>query len=508
VQRSGLTEGDAGSPTPAAEGAIRPAPVAQTASARRDAIANGDPVSTQRSDSAPEAGSTGALPPGPRSPAVWQTVATWTRPGAWLARMRRRYGRRFTTHLLGQPPLVVLSDPEEIREVFSAPPDVLHPGEGARIIEGVVGPNSVILLDEDPHLEQRRLLLPAFHGERMERLKGLMTELAEREIATWPCDEPVRLHPRLQRLTLEIVMRAVFGLEQGDRLDSLREVLPQILAYSESPLSLLPFAQRALAGRWPMKGLEELQEEADRLIAEQIDERRHSSDGRPDVLAMLLSATHEDGSPMSAAELRDELVTALVAGHETTASQLAWTLGLLARDPVVVGRIWTELAAGEEDAYLTATIQESMRLRPVLPNAEPRMVRKRVQIGGVRYPPGVVLIASAELVHHDGDFYPDPYAFRPERFLGSTPGTYTWIPFGGGRRRCLGASFAMLEMKIVLRTVLRNYSVRPASPRAPKARRRGITISPSDRCNVIMRPRRPREDNEQAARQTASTARR
>jgi cytochrome P450 len=410
--------------------------------------------------------------------------------------MGRRYGRRFTTHLLGQPPLVILSDPEEIKQVFSAPPDVLHPGEGARIIEGLVGPQSVILLDEEPHLEQRRLLLPAFHGERMERLEGLMTELAEREIATWPRDEPVRLHPRLQRLTLEIVMRAVFGLERGTRLDSLRELLPQILRYSESPLSLLPFAQRALAGRWPMRGLEELQNEADRLIAEQVDERRRSRNGGPDVLSLLLSATHEDGSPMSAGELRDELVTALVAGHETTASQLAWVLELLARDPAVVGRIWSELAAGDEDAYLTATIQESMRLRPVLPNAEPRMVRKPVQIGGVRYPPGVVLIASAQLVHLDGEIYPDPYAFHPERFLGSSPGTYSWIPFGGGRRRCLGASFAMLEMKIVLRTLLRQFGVMPASRRLATARRRGITLSPSNGCSVILRARRPKADRD------------
>jgi cytochrome P450 len=246
-----------------------------------------------------------------------------------------------------------------------------------------------------------------------------------------------------------------------------------------------------------MRGLEQLQAEADRLIAEQIDERRRSSDGRHDVLGLLLSATHEDGSPMSASELRDELVTALVAGHETTASQLAWTLDLLARDPAVVGRIWAELAAGEEDAYLTATIQESMRLRPVLPNAEPRMVRKPVQIGGVSYPTGVVLIASAELIHHHAEIYPDPYAFRPERFLGSTPGTYTWIPFGGGRRRCLGASFAMLEMKIVLRTVLRHYGLTPASPRAPMARRRGIAISPSNGCKLILRARRRREDTPQ-----------
>jgi cytochrome P450 len=210
---------------------------------------------------------------------------------------------------------------------------------------------------------------------------------------------------------------------------------------------------------------------------------------------------------MSASELRDALVTALVAGHETTASQLAWALDLLARDPAVVARISSELATDDEDAYLTATIQESMRIRPVLPNAEPRMVRKPVQIGGVSYPPGVVLIASAELLHHDREIYPDPYAFRPERFLGSTPGTYTWIPFGGGRRRCLGASFAMLEMKIVLRAVLARYGLMPASVRPPMARRRGITISPSNGCNVILRSRSGRGDAGQDVLQAASGAR-
>jgi cytochrome P450 len=253
-----------------------------------------------------------------------------------------------------------------------------------------------------------------------------------------------------------------------------------------------------------MRNLEQLHDEADRLIAEQIDERRRSSDGRPDVLALLLKATHEDGSPLSASELRDEIVTALVAGHETTASQLCWALDLLARAPTVVGRIWSELAADKGDAYLTATIQEIMRIRPVLPNADPRMVRKPVQIGGVNYPAGVVLIASAELVHHDGEIYPEPYAFRPERFLGSTPGTFTWIPFGGGRRRCLGASFAMLEMKIVLRTVLRHYGLMPASARPPVARRRSpIAVSPSDGCNVILRARLPREQTGRDAQHAA-----
>ncbi len=239
--------------------------------------------------------------------------------------------------LLGQPPFVILSDPAEIKEVMMAPPDVLHPGEGARILEPLVGRNSVILLDEAPHLEQRKLLLPAFHGERMQDLAGLMRELTERELADWPRGEPIELHPRLQRLTLEIVLRAVFGLERGARLDELRELLTEILHFTESPLSVLPpppeWLERRLRDRGPLGRLRALLTQADALIFELIDERRRDGAEGADVLALLLAAEHEDGSPMSPAELRDELMTALVAGHETTASQLAWAFALLSREP-------------------------------------------------------------------------------------------------------------------------------------------------------------------------------
>jgi cytochrome P450 len=433
------------------------------------------------------------LPPGPKAPATVQTAATWTRPTAGLLRSRERYGKRFSVRLLGQAPFVILSDPDDIKEVFQAPPDVLHPGEGARILQPIVGPNSVILLDEAPHLEQRKLMLPAFHGEAMQGLADLMSELTEREIASWPHKEPIALHPRLQQLTLEIVLRAVFGLEQGAQLDRLRELLTQVLEFAENPISLLPFAQRALAGRGPMGRLERLGEEADKLIFELIDERRREGGEGPDVLTLLLSAEHEDGSPMSPAELRDELVTALVAGHETTASQLAWGFEILARNPSGCERLAAELDADPDAAYLTATIHEIMRLRPVLMNAEPRLVKQHVEIGGVSYPPGVVLIASAYLVHHDPDIYPEPNAFRPERFMesegGRGPGTYTWLPFGGGRRRCLGASFAMLEMKIVLRAVIERNLLLPVGDQAETARRRSITISPSRGCELELKAR-------------------
>jgi cytochrome P450 len=430
-----------------------------------------------------------SLPPGPRMPALLQTIGFWTRPTGFLERARRRYGPRFTIRLLAQRPMVMISDPEEIKEVFQAPPDVLHPGEGARILEPTVGRHSVILLDEAPHLEQRKLLLPAFHGERTQRLSGLMAELTEREIETWPRGEVLALHPRLQGLTLEIILRAVFGLERGAQLDALRERLTQILTFGDSPLSLLPQLPPALRRVGPVARFERLGAQVDEMIFELIEERRRENADGEDVLALLLAARHEDGSPMSRQELRDELMTALVAGHETTASQLAWTFELLAREPAALARLVEELDEDSSDEYLTATINEIMRVRPVLPNAEPRLVKQPVVIGGVRYPVGVMLMANAYLVHHNPAIYPDPYAFRPERFLEQAPGTYTLIPFGGGRRRCIGASFALLEMRIVIGAVLRRLHLSPAEPRREAVRRRSITISPALGTRVILRER-------------------
>jgi cytochrome P450 len=386
---------------------------------------------------------------------------------------------------------VALSEPEQIKQLFGAPPEVLHPGEGARILEPILGPNSVLLLDERAHLEQRKLMLPSFHGERMQDLAGLMAELTERELASWPRDEPVALHPRLQHLTLEIILRAAFGPEQSQRMERLRDKLTEVLAFAESPLSLLPpRVQRLPVG--PPGRLQRLLGEVDALVFEQIDERRRQGGEGDDILAMLLAARHEDGSPMSPQELRDELITALVAGHETTASQLAWAFERLAREPAALARVVSELDADAGDEYLTATIQEVMRRRPVVLNAEPRLVKRVIQVGDFTYPVGVSLLASIWLLHHDADTYADPYAFRPERFLERPPGTYTWIPFGGGRRRCLGASFAMLEMKTVLQAVLTRCEIRPAVSKPEAARRRSITISPAGGATLVIRDRAAR----------------
>jgi cytochrome P450 len=434
-------------------------------------------------------------------PRTLQTTAWWNRTVPFLERCRERYGKRFTMRLLQTPPFVHHSEPEHLREIFTAPSEVLHPGEGARILEPVVGANSVILLDERPHLSQRKLMLPAFHGEKMRALSGLVEDVAEREVANWPTGEPVALHPRLQALTLEVILRAVFGLDAGERLDALRRRLSGILEYGARPSSMLPMFQRGR--RW--RQFAEARAEADALIYETIDERRANGEGSQagaagtarglanrdgdDILAMLLSARHEDGSPMSPVELRDELMTLLVAGHETTASELAWAFERLTRTPDVLERLTTEIDSGNGDAYVTATVHETLRRRPVLPNAAPRLVMEPVEVGGWRYEPGVCLIADSYLLHHDPDVYPDPYAFRPERFLDEQPGTYTWIPFGGGRRRCLGASFAMLEMKIVLRAVLAQNELAPAAPGEEGARRRSITLSPRAGSRAVLRSR-------------------
>ncbi|HEY1523936.1 MAG TPA: cytochrome P450 [Solirubrobacteraceae bacterium] len=437
-----------------------------------------------------------SLPPGPRYPSAIQMTGFWTRPLAFMEHCRRRYGPRFTIRLPFSPPFVMLASPEEIKDVFTAPADVLHPGSGARVLEPVVGRNSVILLDGQAHMEQRRLMLPSFHGERIERLDALVQEVTDRTVASWPTDRPLKLHERLQGLTLEIILQAVFGLEPGPRMDALRDRLGEMLRFGEKPISVMPPAPDGPIARvaervGPFAAFVRLQREADALIFELVNERRRQPEERDDVLAMLLDARHEDDCPMSDQELRDELMTLLVAGHETTASTLAWCFDRLSRDRRVVER----LREGD-DAYLTATIQEALRCRPVLPNVAPRLVVKPIEVGGWRYPTGVCLVPNAYLVQHDPDIYPDPYTFRPERFLDAPPGTYSWIPFGGGRRRCLGASFAMMEMKIVLRSLVAERELEPVGSGFERPKRRNITIAPAEGCMVRL-PARARESTAQ-----------
>jgi cytochrome P450 len=436
------------------------------------------------------------LPPGPSYPPFIQGIGFWNRPIAFLERCRSLYGKRFTIRLPFTPHFVMITEPDQVKQVFTAPPDVLHPGEGARVLEPVVGSFSVLLLDGDAHMSQKKLMLPAFHGEKMAQLSGLMAEVTEREVAELPRDEPVELHPVTQRLTLEIILRAAFGLDPGPRLDSLRDRLGAMLEFGDRPSSLMvppkdSLLEAVMQKVGPAATFLKLQEEADKLIFEQIEERRGSDEDRDDILSMLLEARHEDGSPMTDQELRDELMTLLVAGHETTASTLAWAFSQLPHHPAVLDRLTEEVRNGDEGEYLDATINETLRHRPVLPNVQPRLVKKPIEIGDWEAPPGVCLVNNAYLLHHDADIYPDPYVFRPERFVEEPPGTYTFIPFGGGRRRCLGASFAMVEMRLVLRAVLSQFDLSAGSAGgAELAQRRNITVRPAGGARAVLHDRK------------------
>src|SRR5688572_22773366 len=310
------------------------------------------------------------LPPGPRYPSLIQGTGMWMRPIGWLETNRAKYGKRFTTRFPFTKPFVIIADPEQAKEVFTAPPDVLMPGVGARVLLPLVGPNSVLLLDGDPHMSQRKLMLPAFHGERMERLTGLVSQVTNDEVDRWG-NGPITLHPRFLSLTLGIILRAVFGLQPGPRLDALRESLAALLAFGDNPLTLLPppedparleLTERVFNAVGPIKGFVDSRDVIDELLVAEIEERRSAGDeDSDDVLSMLLAARHEDGSPMSTKELRDELMTLLTAGHETTASSLAWLVSRLAREPRVFGELRSEVDHEEGGPYLSATITEALR---------------------------------------------------------------------------------------------------------------------------------------------------
>jgi hypothetical protein len=433
------------------------------------------------------------LPPGPRAPAVVQTLGWLLRPNPYMSRCWRKYGSTFFLRILTQPPIVVLSDPDDVRALFTAPPDVIHVGEGSAYALGhVLGNHSVITLDEDAHLVQRRLMLPAFHGERVEQLAGLIEALAEQTVTRLPRDEPFAVHPYLQRLTMDIILTAVFGLAEGKRMAQLREHLEQLLAFAEKPIVMLPATRDMRTLRWLWGPIKRTQDAADEAIYAAIADRRRNPDGgaagRADLLSTLLEARHEDGSPMSDVEIRDELITMIIAGHETTASQLAWGLLLLAGAPDVRARLHAD---PDDDTYLQAVIHEMLRHRVSTPTPAARIVKEPVDIGGRTYAPGTMLVANGHLMHHDPAIYPDPEHFRPERFLDSKPGTYSFIAFGGGRRRCIGSALANLEMKIVLRALLRACDVLPASRELERGMRRSITSSPAGGAVIRVADRAP-----------------
>jgi cytochrome P450 len=336
-------------------------------------------------------------------------------------------------------------------------------------------------------MSQRKLLLPPFHGARMQGYEKTMSEIAAAEIERWPTGTPYELRPRMQAMTLEIILRTVFGVGEEERLAPLREALRDFLDLTTNPRMLLPLI---LLGPQRVRRFPAFRRRIDRvdeLIYREIADRRHAGDleQRDDVLSLLVAARHEDGSPMGDEEMRDELLTLLVAGHETTATSLSWAVERLARYPEKLARLRSEAEAGEDDAYMTATIQETLRLRPVI-SIVIRRLTEPVEIGGYELPAGVSVTPSVYLVHRNPEIYPEPDRFKPERFLDNPPGTYTWIPFGGGVRRCLGASFAQFEMAVVLRELVKRHRIRPADPKPERVYRRAITETPRHDARVVL----------------------
>jgi cytochrome P450 len=411
-------------------------------------------------------------------PRLLQDVGWIARPLPWLERCRARYGDMFTLNIAQEGAWVMLADPDHVKQVFTGDPEVFHAGEANVVLRPVLGPNSVLLLDDAQHMAQRRLMLPSFHGERMQRYESVMTEVAEQEVSRWPTGEAFTLLPRMQSVTLEVIMRAVFGFREFDRLAEMRARLERMIA---STTRMRHMVMMALLGPDRVESaalFRRALEPVDEMLIDEARRRRAADDleERDDVLSLLVQARHEDGSPMSDAELRDELLTLLVAGHETTATSLSWAIERLVRHPEKWERLREEALSGE-DTYADAVAKETLRLRPVLPIVVRRLTRP-VEIGGWPLPAGTYVTPCIHLVHRRPDVYPEPHAFRPERFLDQPAGTYTWIPFGGGVRRCLGATFALFEMKTVLRAIAREAALRPARQESERIARRVITLVP------------------------------
>jgi cytochrome P450 family 135 len=423
------------------------------------------------------------LPPGPRRPAFAQTLEWIVDPTRFLRRCARRYGSSFTARLGPSTDVVFLTTPEAVKAVFHGPPEHMNMGDINGLFRRVLGRDSLLVLDGDDHLRQRKLLLPPFHGDRIAEHYGAMLAAAEEDVATWPTGKPFPLQPRMQAMTLNVILRAVFGLEAGPRRDRLRVLLARLLELNTTIATTLPQLRIELGGHSPWGKLMRCTKEVDRAVYEEIARRREVADKPNDVLSLLLDARDPAGVPMSDRELRDQLLTMLVAGHETTATALAWAFERLVRHPGVVERIRSELADGQT-AYLDAAIKESLRLRPVVPIAA-RKLTVPYEIDGTVYDAGTVLMPCIYLLHRNPDIYDSPDEFRPERFLGTQPPPYSYIPFGGGVRRCLGAGFAHAEMRAVMGTVLSRVDLRAARRGDERIVRRAFTLSPGDGARVV-----------------------
>lgn len=437
------------------------------------------------------------IPPGPSMPMPVQTAAMLLRQRPFLERCRRRYGTMFRLNMgSGFDRFVVVSDPDLIKRTFTAPADVLHAGTQSPL-RRILGDNSLLAIDEDQHLEQRRLLLPPFKGQRMKAYESLIEEIAVEEIERWPAEGEMTMAEPMQRITLRSILRAVFGAS-GRELTELEELMPPWTELG-SRLAQFPVLHRDLGGWSPWGRFLRMRARIDAILDRLIDAARADAqlDERADVLASLVQARHGDGTLMTHAEIRDQLVTMLAAGHETTAHTLSWAVERLQRNPAVLARLVEEVDAGGK-AYRDATIREVQRTRPVIFFAG-RYTRQPFELGDYRLPAGVLIASAAALTHFDPALFERPDAFEPERFYEKLPETYAWIPFGGGVRRCIGATFAHMEMDVVLRTLLERVELAPTTAPAEAWSFRGIAMAPAAGGRVVVRGRARRAAPEVAA---------
>jgi cytochrome P450 family 135 len=428
------------------------------------------------------------LPPGPSLSAEEQSARWSSEPLPFLEECRERYGDTFTLRLRHLGTWVLLSDPEDVKRVFSTDTNDLGVGVPNLALRPVLGAHSVMLSEEPEHMARRKLMLPRFHGERMREDAEMMTELARREVRAWPVGEPFALWPRMQALTQEVVMRAVFGDDEG-RLDRLRELLTNLTAAVNDEGRLRELAERGPQWLEESPGWREAMAPVEAEVLAEAERRRaEGEDGRKDAVSILVEARNEDGSPLSEKELRDELLTLLTDGP--TSSSLAWVFERLLRHPEKLARLQSELLAGEGEAYLDAVIKETLRLRPPV-SVVVRRLLKPATLGGYELPAETLIAPCVYLIHHRADVYESPGEFIPERFLSQRAAVPTWIPFGGGARRCLAASYAEQEMKRVLRTVLEEVELEPVESRGERVTRGAIAFSPAQHGLVVAKPLAP-----------------
>jgi cytochrome P450 len=430
-----------------------------------------------------------SLPPGTRLPRLAQSALWALYPGALSRYCRRRFGPTFTLRPLGIGDVVVLTQPEAIGEVFTGDREVLRAGEANSVMGPIVGRHSLLTLDGERHIRHRRLVSPSFHGEAVRAYGERVAEIAAAEVDRWPvgCEFPIR--PRMQAITLEVILRTVVGVSDERRLARLRTLLRRITQVGVVEMWIV-WAYPHLIDHRAVRRLSTLRllPEVDRLLYEEIAAHRASPDGREDVLGMLLAARDEDGQGLTDEELRDHLITLLVAGHETTTTALAWCFERLLRHPAAYARLQRELEEGQEERYLEAVLSETLRVRPVI-DAVWRKLSAPVVVAGWLLPAGATVMPSIELVQHS-DAFADASVFRPERFLEGSSPQYTFIPFGGGARRCVGASFAMMEMRAIVRAVLERVSLRAPSARSERVKVHHITLVPARGGRVIVTGRR------------------